>query len=193
MDVQTFLESGLIEAYALNQCSADERATVESMLRQHPSLREELSRIELALEQFAQANAVTPPVGLRSKVLEEIARESVPVPNIEHKFTRHLILGAAISAAIVMGILWQGSVRGYRLLETKNQRLQKEMGDCQTRQKEYIAMEQQLNLLSDPATKVITIAGKDKQTTIIPNRHWRWIFPACQKQHPANIFSFGPL
>jgi anti-sigma-K factor RskA len=169
MDVQSFLASGLLEAYALNQCSAEERATVESMLQQHPSLREELNRIELALEQYARANAVPPPAGLRSKVLEEIARETNPASRTEQRFTRNLILGAAISAAIVMGILWQGSQRGYRLLEIENQRIQKEMEDCQARQKEYIAMEGLLNLLRDPGTKVITISGKNQQTSVYYN------------------------
>lgn len=169
MDVQTFLASGLLEAYVLNQCSAEERATVEAMLQQHPQLREEMNRIELALEQFAQANAVPPPAGLRDKILQEIAQHSVPKSGTENRMWRNLGLGAAILTALALGIFWQASERGARLLQIENQRLQQEMQDCQTRQKQLMAMEEPFNLLRDPGTKVINIAGKDKQTAVYYN------------------------
>ncbi len=169
MDVQTFLASGLLEAYVLNQCSAEERSTVETMLQKHPQLREEMNRIELALEQFAQANAVPPPAGLRDKILRDIANDASTGSQKVNNFTRNMILGGAISAAVVLAILWQGSQRGYRLLEQENKRMQQEMQDCQTRQKQLIAMEDQFNLLRDPGTKVINIAGKEKQTAVYYN------------------------
>jgi anti-sigma-K factor RskA len=169
MDVQTFLASGLLEAYVLNQCSAEERATVESMLAQHPSLRDELNKIELALEQFAQANAVPPPPGLQDKIMNEINRNTPPEQHTENRFWRNLGLGFAVLTALILGIFWQASERGQQLLKLENQRLQKEMEDCQTRQKELIAMETQFNLVRDPNTRVITISGKNKQTAVYYN------------------------
>ena len=53
MDIQSFIQSGLLEAYVLGQCSAEERTQVERMAAEHAEVRAELSSIEASLESFA--------------------------------------------------------------------------------------------------------------------------------------------
>jgi anti-sigma-K factor RskA len=76
MNLQEFKGSGLLESYILGHCNAQESALVEQMLRQHAELRTERDAIEAALEQYAQARAVSPPAWLKGKIMDEIGRAS---------------------------------------------------------------------------------------------------------------------
>ena len=79
MDIQSFLESGLLESYALGQCTATERTLVEDMLAQHAEARSELSAIESALEQYANAQAIAPPSERTIKLDGERVQRKVDV------------------------------------------------------------------------------------------------------------------
>jgi anti-sigma-K factor RskA len=72
MDLQTFIQSGLLESYVLGQCTPEERALVERMAREHPSVQTELAAIESALEQYAMGHAVSPPEGMKERILKQI-------------------------------------------------------------------------------------------------------------------------
>lgn len=76
MDLQSFIQSGLLEAYALGQCTAEERALVERMVAEHAEARAELASIEKSLEGYASANAVPPPAWMKGRILEVIENES---------------------------------------------------------------------------------------------------------------------
>lgn len=56
----TYIESGILELYALDQLSTTERAEVEMMLSKHPELQQELALIEQNFEDFSAQNAVEP-------------------------------------------------------------------------------------------------------------------------------------
>lgn len=83
MDLQSFIQSGLLEAYVLGQCSAEERAQVERMAAEHALVRAELSSIEASLESYATAHAVQPPDWMKTRILERIDQEIASKPNPE--------------------------------------------------------------------------------------------------------------
>lgn len=76
MDLQSFIQSGLLEAYVLGQCTAEERALVERMAAEHAEVRTELAAIEKTLEGYAAANTVEPPAWMKSRILDMIEKES---------------------------------------------------------------------------------------------------------------------
>jgi hypothetical protein len=80
MNIQEFLQSGLLEAYALDQCSDSEKQLVESMLQQHEAARTELDAIEQALEQYAMAQAVPAPPSVRENILKEVGGNPAAAP-----------------------------------------------------------------------------------------------------------------
>ncbi|KUG07539.1 anti-sigma factor [Solirubrum puertoriconensis] len=69
MNIEEYIESGQLELYVLQQLTPAEAAEVEQLAAQHPAIRAELSRIELTLGAYAEAHAVTPPTGMRERVL----------------------------------------------------------------------------------------------------------------------------
>ncbi|GAB3291798.1 anti-sigma factor [Hymenobacter tenuis] len=82
MNIQEYIESGILEEYALGVLSEAERADVERVVREHPEVSQELSNITLTLDAYAEAHAVTPPAGMRERVLQgwQQAIQAAPVP-----------------------------------------------------------------------------------------------------------------
>ena len=69
MNVQDYIESGILEEYALGVLSETERTEVERVAREHPDVSRELKQVINALDAYGEAHAVTPPEGMRERVL----------------------------------------------------------------------------------------------------------------------------
>ncbi len=80
MDLQSFIQSGLLESYVLGQATAEERSLVERMLVQHPEARTEMTAIEQAMESYAKAMGTPPPVWMKGRILDQIAQMDAPMP-----------------------------------------------------------------------------------------------------------------
>lgn len=72
MTLKEIKESGLLELYALDKISDQDKAIVEEMLIKHPSLSDELKEIEKSFEALAMSSGMKPTAGLKNKVLENI-------------------------------------------------------------------------------------------------------------------------
>ncbi|SFP82606.1 anti-sigma factor [Hymenobacter arizonensis] len=78
-NIQEYIESGILEQYALGELSAAEQAAVEAQAARHPAVREELEQVQAALGFYAEAHAITPPAGMRERVLGNVmAQISAP-------------------------------------------------------------------------------------------------------------------
>ena len=70
MDPQDYIESGILEQYALGELSEVERAEVERQAAAHPLIRQEMNTVLEALAAYAtQQEAPAPPAGMRERVL----------------------------------------------------------------------------------------------------------------------------
>ena len=80
--IQEYIESGILEQYALGELSAAEQATVEAQVASSPEIGEELRQVQAALGFYAEAHAIVPPAGLRERVLGNVlAQIAAPTPN----------------------------------------------------------------------------------------------------------------
>ena len=68
-DVQSYLESGILELYVLGDVTPQEKLQVEEMMAAHPVVKIEVDEIERTMEKYAMANSVEPSANLQSKVL----------------------------------------------------------------------------------------------------------------------------
>lgn len=73
MKLESYIDSGILELYALDLLEEKERLTVQEMFILHPELRQELQNIENTLETYAKSKAVEPSSGLRSKIEQAIS------------------------------------------------------------------------------------------------------------------------
>ncbi len=73
MNLQDYIESGILELYALDQLDAAERAEVERMISVFSEIKVEFDRIQEALEKYAAAHAIQPHVRVKEKLQESIS------------------------------------------------------------------------------------------------------------------------
>ena len=71
-DIKEYMESGVLELYALGDVSAAEKAEVEAMVLKHPAIKAELLEIERSMELYAENNAVEPGENLRDRILNSV-------------------------------------------------------------------------------------------------------------------------
>lgn len=75
MDIEKYIASGILEAYALDELPANEKVEVAAKLALYPELKAELDAIEEGLENLALESAVTPPDFLKDKILGSVEDE----------------------------------------------------------------------------------------------------------------------
>lgn len=153
MNLQTFLESGLLESYALDQCTPAERQLVEQMLQQHEAARAELQAIETALEQYASTQATAPPPWMKGKIMDEIAKnppeqdpQLQPPSAARRPPSTWIVLGLCLVLAAAAWYFGSNTAA----LRHDIQELEQKQQDCDTRQTDLQA---QLDFLLHPATQ----------------------------------------
>jgi anti-sigma-K factor RskA len=77
-NIQDYIESGILEQYALGELSAAEQAAVEAQAASHPEVRAELAQVQAALGFYAEAHAITPPAAMRERVLNKVMAQIAP-------------------------------------------------------------------------------------------------------------------
>lgn len=173
MDIQSFIQSGLLEAYVLQQCSAEERAQVERMAAEHVEVRTELSSIEASLEAYAAAHAVQPPVWMKDRIMERLNQEpplQAPpdAPSDKGPLRFFQILAFLLAAACSFLFLRQKELgQKNDQLKTQTETLQQQLTACN----EAAAIPDPIaELLCDPATQRILVSnGTDINTVFYYN------------------------
>ena len=72
MNLKFYIESGILEQYALGLLSEKESANVKHLLSLYVELREELERIQDAMENYAALKAVQPRAHVKNLVIDSI-------------------------------------------------------------------------------------------------------------------------
>ena len=88
VNIELYLQSGIVESYALGLATPLEVAEFEQLLPHYPELREVLSDFEYHLELFAIDNEVPPPPGTKERI-EARLRETPAPPAIRQEQERH--------------------------------------------------------------------------------------------------------
>ncbi len=82
MTVAEIISSSLLELFVLGQTSESETAQVLQWKNDYPEVAEEINNIELALEQFALANAIAPSNGAKERLMQSIALAPVELTDV---------------------------------------------------------------------------------------------------------------
>lgn len=75
-EAKAYIETGILELYVLGHLNAQEQREAEEMAAKYPAIKEEITAIEIAMEQYAIKHAIEPSKGLDKQIFEKIA---VPV------------------------------------------------------------------------------------------------------------------
>lgn len=70
MDVQDYIDKGMVESYVLGISSPEEQEEMELLLQEHPELRAELQSVERSIHKLWLEDAVPPPTELRARTVQ---------------------------------------------------------------------------------------------------------------------------
>lgn len=88
MNIELYIQSGIVESYVLGLASPPEIAEFEQLLPHYPELKEALSDFEYHLELFAIDNEEPPPPGTRERIEERIRELPAVDQRNERKYRR---------------------------------------------------------------------------------------------------------
>lgn len=185
MDIQAYIESGILEEYALGELSEAQRAEVERVAGAHPAVRQELDDLEAGLAAYGQAHAVTPPADLRERVLshwqqairpaaasaapaETVVRAIGSAPAAEpaglnwRVAASLVLLLASLGANLFFYSRWQRAETDLTVAQSEQARL---ATVNQTSLKARESLGQELAVLRDDQFKAVVLAGTPNAPT----------------------------
>lgn len=208
MNVKEYIESGILESYAMGMCSDAERNGVEAMLEKHPALRAELAHIEQSIEALAVASAVEPPPAVKAGLMQAIAatetlgrvvelRQTVTADKGKRKFNwlaaaSVVLLVASGSANFFLYNKYIEAQERYLAMESQNATLASELDVTKTN---LDNTNDQLAFMRDPMTVEVVMAGMpispQSQATVFWNSKSTEVYlevnslpqPAADKQY----------
>ncbi len=108
MSLKEYIESGIVEMYALGSLSDSERTEFEQKLLMYPELSKELIQVQSVLEDFARLYAVNPPPSLRRQMIdttggEPVSKKKASPLNQEknHSLTYKYLIAASLAALAI--------------------------------------------------------------------------------------------
>jgi anti-sigma-K factor RskA len=181
MNIQEYIESGIIENYVLGATTAGESAEVERMALEYPDIQTEIEAIRTSLENYAIQYEKEPPAFLKEKIMaglfpidneqvtsnnsqaildkekhrEVIALNSpTPQQSIFRMAASWALLALSVGANIWFFKNWKNSEEKLVALESQNQILAKEKQTLKASYNEEVA------ILQNPDFKVIKLLGQ---------------------------------
>jgi anti-sigma-K factor RskA len=75
VDIQAYIQSGIVETYVLGVASAEEVAEIEKLRLTYPEVDKAIDEFSESLETEAFANAIAPPPEVKAKIMAAINHE----------------------------------------------------------------------------------------------------------------------
>ena len=164
MDINEIRASGLLELYALGQCSAEEIATVEKALQDHAGLREDYEQICISLERYAQLHRVQPSDHVKADLLQKLKESNrLSSTKTDDLTPRSRQLPGWLGAMLGFGLILLGYV--YYTSLQKVSTLQAEIDEirasCDSLQNNLNATFATLDILQDRENQILPLSATE--------------------------------
>lgn len=180
MNKEEFISSGLLELYALRISSPEETREVEESLERYPELRKELEEIEMSLENYAQANSITPSSSVKEKLFQQIfdqnfntAKPERPVVDINK--TKPVPLFYKYVAAAVFVLLIGSMILNYNFykkLHNSDKQLQLAQAKLEQQDNKNKALSQDLDVITNKYAQAVVLNGTAKAPEAVAKIFW---------------------
>lgn len=161
------------------------------MASQHAEIREEIDQIELTLENYAQAGAVTPPSGTLTSIKERIDHLDRARPSIHHPASNWTRLLAAASILLAAGCiwLWLTNQQLHQDLNALTSQADNQKVCCDSTRLEADSLAGIMAFLQDPNTRTVIMRGTDNSpgssATVLFNEDRQTAFVNLANMPPA--------
>ena len=104
MNIKEYISSGVVESYVLGLLSAQERFEFEQYCETYPELIAARESFELAIEKQAMENAMSPPAGIKERVLSAIQEKpkTSKIITMESSTPRRSGFGWLAAASVIL-------------------------------------------------------------------------------------------
>lgn len=179
MNIKEYIETGILEAYALAELSELERAEVEKNLAQYPALQEELTKIEQAVENLLMQTAVNPRPEVKARLFEKIKERTqakvIPVTGYSINAWRYAT-AASVAIALFSSFLaynywdrWRKSESSLIDLIAQNQRMAQDYNNVNLR---LDRMENDLKVTGNPDFTRVVMKGTANAPQSLASVYW---------------------
>jgi anti-sigma-K factor RskA len=172
MDIQAYIESGVIESYVLGIAGEQEAAELEQLSRQFPQIKKAIDDFEASLEKAALAGAMPPPSYVKQELFTRLADEFKEAPGsrvgqlvsmpARSAFARY-VAAAAIVLLVVSAAMNVYFYNRFRSTDVAYQALLVEktslLADNQISQAKALSLYQEMQMMSDPTVAKISMQG----------------------------------
>lgn len=180
MDIQAYIESGILELYVMDALTAQEAAEVESYAAQYPEIQQEIDTIRNAAGTYIAAQASTPPAHIRQRVMQEISskkEESTSGNSVSFRpgaTLKYAAIAASVSLVVSLGFNYIQYASNRQLQE----KLVQQSKDIETLNNDYnkvytafYQLDSKMEMMADPDNKMVHLKGmkNDDRATILWN------------------------
>ena len=183
MDINEYINSGIVELYAMNALTSQEKAEFEQKVMLYPELKTELLKVQEGLEVYLMSKATNPRPDVRAKILAAIEegpkkKSSGKVFPIDgnNSLTYKYMVAAALAALVVSTFAswffyskWNDAENRYSaLLNDKNQlAINYNMVKI-----EFDRTNSDLIVMRDAETNVVQLSAKDTSQSFEARVYW---------------------
>jgi anti-sigma-K factor RskA len=171
LNIEEYISSGILEAYALGELSATERSEVEKNIALYPQLKEELQRVEEAQENLLMRSAIKPKASVKENLFKKLEKEEggrvIPISTdgSQVSFWKYAA-AASVTIALVTSYLaynyygkWRNTEDNLNDLIAQNQQMAR---DYNTVNERLDKIETDMEIIDNPAfAKVVMKAPSD--------------------------------
>ncbi|MBL7949963.1 MAG: anti-sigma factor [Bacteroidia bacterium] len=181
MDVKEYIESGIVELYAMGNLSSTERMEFEQRLLLYPELRAELDRVQQALEQYAEAHSINPRPSTRRRLMDHVREqqrsESGEAQRDRSFYLTYKYLIAASLAALFISTFaswffysrWNDAEERYTAVLQEKQSLSLNLN---TLQASFDKLYADHMIGRDPDVRILTLAMADSSAKPMARIYW---------------------
>ncbi len=178
MDIKNYIASGILEHYVLGLLSNQEKLEVEAYVKKYPEIREELERIEIALEDYARLNAVTAPADMSTRIENQLDalsnNKSSNDDSSNNSSSWGQLLGWLFGALFLISAyfayhFYQKHLTTEKIQQNTSQQLSDLQTACDSTSQENTFLLQQLQILREGDNKIIAMKGTDKAPQALAN------------------------
>lgn len=188
MNIEEYISTGILEAYALNELPEAERAQVERDIAVSPALKQELLKIEATMEAFAMEAAVAPRADVKAKLMAKVVMEKGAVTDTNRNNDANVRILTppasywryATAASIVLALITSYLAINYRQLwmETRTS-LDNLIAQNQQIAQDYSQVNHKLDkiqkdllIIENTAFKKVIMKGTDNEPGALASVYW---------------------
>ncbi len=177
MDINAYIESGIIESYVMGVTTPEETAEVRSMAARHPEIAGAISAFEIMLETQLNSNTIAPPPIVKERIFSELRsvgeQNNVVAMTPDRRKAWQFMAAASILLFVASALLNIYYYRNYKQMQVSYQQLLAEQGVMQAHvdkmQTRMNLLDSSMEMLQDPSMKVVSMKGNDGVATVYWN------------------------